>query len=56
VKQNEDDTPVSPAATRIKLKTRAQRTVPADFTARLIRAHRECPWTDRGDASITIGK
>jgi hypothetical protein len=37
---------------RIRLKTSDARTVPASFMARLIRAHRECPWTDRSDASI----
>jgi hypothetical protein len=37
---------------RIRLKTSDARTVPASFMTRLIRAHRDCPWTDRSDASI----
>jgi hypothetical protein len=39
---------------RIRLKTSAARTVPADFMRRMIRAHRECQWTDRSEAAAEI--
>ena len=37
---------------RIRLKTSAARTVPADFMRRMIRANRECPWAERSAAAI----
>jgi hypothetical protein len=37
---------------RIRLRTTAQRAVPPDFMARLIRAHRECQWRGYSDVAI----
>jgi hypothetical protein len=41
---------------RIRLRTTAQRVVPPEFLARMITAHRECPWHDYSAASVVHGR
>ena len=41
---------------RIQLKTSAQRHVPREFMTRMLRAHREWPWTAYSQASIVSGR